>query len=306
MDIGNLTEGIVADLSSKNESDPKDYDKGEYRYCGKCGKPNARIKRNSLGEKLYFDIPCDCKRAELESKPRKQKSTEEMTAEWKRKQAEYEAKAERERQEQTEKRRDRAFSDVRLKQWTFDADDNANAHISSVARKYVENFYTMEQRGKGLLLYGGVGTGKTYIAACIINALVEQGITCKLTNFSRLANEWMAREFNEKQNFVDGLNTYDLLVIDDLGSERSSEFMNELVYSVIDTRHKSGKPMIVTTNLSGDDLKHPKDVTAERVYSRLFEMCIPIEVKGADRRKLKLRDADKDLKELLGLTDGKV
>ena len=80
--------------------------------------------------------------------------------------------------------------------------------------------------------------------------------------------------------------------------------VNELVYSVIDTRHKSGKPMIVTTNLSGDDLKHPKDVTAERVYSRLFEMCIPIEVKGADRRKLKLRDADKDLKELLGLSNG--
>lgn len=308
MDIGNLTEGIVADLSSKNESDPQDYDKGEYRYCGKCGKPKARIRRNSRGEKLYLDIgmSCGCKSDFVPEPSKPQKSMEEIQAEWQKRQEEQREREEREKKEQTEKRRDRAFSDVRLKQWTFESDDNANAHISSVARKYVENYYTMEQRGKGLLLYGGVGTGKTYIAACIINALVEQGITCKLTNFSRLANEWMAREFNEKQNFVDGLNTYDLLVIDDLGSERSSEFMNELVYSVIDTRHKSGKPMIVTTNLSGDDLKHPKDVTAERVYSRLFEMCIPIEVKGADRRKLKLRDADKDLKELLGLTDGKV
>ena len=306
MDIGNLTEGIIADLSNKDEGDPQDYDKGDYRYCGKCGKPNARIKRNSRGEKLYFSFGCGCKRADTpESPPRKEKSMAEIQAEWKKKQEEYEARAEQERREQTEKRRDRAFSDIRLKKWTFESDDNANPHISSVAKKYVENYYTMEQRNKGLLLYGGVGTGKTYIAACIINALVEKGVSCKLTNFSRLANEGMAREFTEKQNFVDGLNTYDLIVIDDLGSERSSDFMNELVYSVIDSRHKSGKPMIVTTNLSGDNLKHPKDVTAERVYSRLFEMCIPVEVKGADRRKLKLRDADKDLKELLGLTDGK-
>lgn len=302
MDIGNLTEGIIADLSNKGEDDPQDYDKGEYRYCGKCGQPKARIRRNSRGEKLYLNIgmSCGCK-SDFVPKPERKIEPINWEEEF-RKREEQEAE---ERKIQAEKRRDRAFSDIRLKKWTFESDDNANPHITSVAKKYVENYYTMEQRGKGLLLYGGVGTGKTYIVACIINALVEQGVNCKLTNFSRLANEWMAREFTEKQNFVDGLNTYGLLVIDDLGSERSSEFMNELIYSVIDTRHKSGKPMIVTTNLSGDDLKHPKDVTAERVYSRLFEMCIPVEVKGADRRKLKLRDADKDLKELLGLTDGK-
>lgn len=304
MDIGNLIDNTMAAVAEQKSDDPQDYDKGEYRYCGKCGKPKARIKRNSLGEKLYFNMPCGCNKGNSEpSKPKEWKFDKEA---WEREQKERDAKAEQERKEHAEKLRNRAFADVRLKQWTFENDDNANAHISSVAQKYVENFWTMRQRGKGLLLYGGVGTGKTYIAACIINALVEQGTSCKLTNFSRLANEWMAREFTEKQNFVDGLNTYDLLVIDDLGSERSTDFMNELVYSVIDTRHKSGKPLIVTTNLSGDDLKHPNDVTAERVYSRLFEMCIPVEVKGADRRKLKLRDADKDLKELLGLTDGKV
>ena len=306
MDIGNLIDNTMAAVAEQKSDDPQDYDKGEYRYCGKCGKPKARIRRNSRGEKLYltYGIWCDCNRSK--SQPLEKREFKFDKEAWEKEQREREEKEEQERKKLAEKLRDRAFSDVRLKKWTFDSDDNANAHISSVARKYVENYYTMEQRSKGLLLYGGVGTGKTYIAACIINALVGQGVTCKLTNFSRLANEWMAREFTEKQNFVDGLNTYGLLVIDDLGSERSSEFMNELVYSVIDTRHKSGKPMIVTTNLSGDDLKHPKDVTAERVYSRLFEMCIPIEVKGADRRKLKLRDADKDLKELLGLTDGQV
>lgn len=302
MDIGELANNIMANVAEQSNDDPKDYDEGEYRLCGKCGKPKARIRRNSRGEKLYLDIgmACDCNKGKT-VQPKEFKFDAE---EWKRKQQEQKEKEERERKEYAEKLRDRAFSDVRLKKWTFGADDHANSQISSVAQKYVDNFYEMQQRGKGLLLYGGVGTGKTYIAACIINALVEQGVICKLTNFSRLANEWMAREFTEKQNFVDGLNTYNLLVVDDLGSERSTDFMNELVYSVIDTRHKAGKPMIVTTNLSGEDLKHPKDITAERVYSRLFEMCIPVEVKGADRRKLKLRDADKDLKEMLGLLDG--
>lgn len=300
MDIGNLTKDIMVGLTD-TEGNISDYEVGNLRYCGKCGKPNARIKRNGSGDKLYFDMMCDCDKAKAEKERASRPPIDQEAVNRKRREEE-----DREKKIQTEKRRNRAFTDVRLKKWTFDSDDNANAHITSVAKKYVENFYTMEKRGKGLLLYGGVGTGKTYIAACIINALVEQGVTCKLTNFSRLANEWMAREFNEKQNFIDGLNTYELLVIDDLGSERSSDFMNELVYSVIDTRHKSGKPMIVTTNLSGDDLKHPKDVTSERVFSRLFEMCIPVEVKGQDRRKLKLRDADKDLKELLGLTDGQV
>lgn len=301
MDIGSLIENTMTNLAEEKTDDPQDYDKGEFRYCGKCGKPNARIRRNSRGEKLYLTMGmyCGCK---SDSAPKPEKKVEPIDwAEEFRKREEEEAK---ERKIEAEKRRNRAFSDVRLKQWTFENDDNANSHITSVAKKYAENFYAMEQRGKGLLLYGGVGTGKTYIAACIINELVEMGISCKLTNFSRLANEWMARDFSEKQNFVDGLNTYGLLVIDDLGSERSSEFMNELIYSVIDTRHKSGKPLIVTTNLSGDDLKHPKDIHSERVFSRLFEMCIPVEVKGADRRKLKLRDADKDLKEMLGLLDG--
>ena len=302
MDIGNLTEGIMANLAEPKQSDPQDYDKGEYRYCGKCGKPKARIRRNSRGEKLYLDIgmACGCFKGET-VQPKELKFDKE---EWERKQREQKEKEEQERKEYTEKLRNRAFSDVRLKGWTFENDDRSNPHISSVAKKYVQHFFDMQQRGKGLLLYGGVGTGKTYIAACIVNALVEHGTSCKLTNFSRLANEWMAREFTEKQNFLDGLNTYDLLVIDDLGSERSTDFMNELIYSVIDTRHKSGKPLIVTTNLSGDNLKHPADIHSERVFSRLFEMCIPIEVKGTDRRKLKLRDADKDLKEMLGLTNG--
>lgn len=305
MDIGNLTEGIIADLSEHKSEEPKDYEKGEFLYCGKCDQPKARIKRNSQGKRLYLDIgmACGCnKGVAVKAKPKEVKFDKEA---WDAKEKADQERYEREHKEAIEKRRGRAFSDSRLKQWTFENDDNANPYITSVAKKYVEHYATMWQRGKGLLLYGGVGTGKSYIAACIVNALVEDGHSCKFTNFSRLSNELMACEFNERQNFINGLNTYDLLVIDDFGAERGTEFMNEVVFSIIDARQTSGKPMVVTTNLTGENLKHPADLTAERIYSRLFEMCIPIEVKGTDRRKLKLRDENADLKELLGIADGK-
>lgn len=303
MDISELAEKTMADVSVKASGE--DYEEDGYLYCGKCKEKKAQIKRNSYGEKLYLDygFRCACERGK-HSKA-KDKEPQFDIEDWNRRQREAEERREREEREATEKRRDRAFSDIRLKKWTFDEDDNANEYITSVAKKYVEHFYTMKFRGKGLLFFGGVGTGKTFIAACIVNALVDKGISCKFTNFSRLANDILAQDFADKQRYIDSLNKYDLLVIDDFGSERSTEFMEEVVYSVVDARHKAGLPLIATTNLTGDNLKHPKDVHAERVYSRLFEMCIPVEVKGSDRRKLKLRDADKDLKELLGVTNGK-
>lgn len=297
MNIGEITDGVVSRLSDM-KVEPGDYERDGSLFCGKCGELKANIKRNSLGEKLYLWKWCDCERAKCEES--EQELQQRILSE-----ANRAAEQERQRRlSHIQSLREKAFSDVRLRQWTFENDDNANELISSVARKYVEHFSPMKERGKGLLLYGGVGTGKTYIAACIANALVDDEVSCRMTNFSRLANEWMARDFEEKQRFLNSLNSYDLLVIDDLGSERSTEFMNEVVYSVIDARHKSRRPMIVTTNLSGDNLKHPADLHSERIFSRLFEMCIPVEVKGQDRRKLQLRDSDKDLKAMLGLIDG--
>lgn len=299
MDISNITGEILQDISaSLNE----DYEKDGYLICGKCGKRKGKLSQNSKGEKLTLPIgkecTCDVKRLTPEEE-------EEI-----RKEQEAKRKAEMERRAKEEKEarlvridlnRRKAFDDVRLRQWTFENDDKANEAISSVAQKYADNFYTMLGRGKGLLLYGGVGTGKSFIAACIVNEVLKQEYSCRFTNFSRLANMLLGCEFGEKQEYLDSLQRYQLLVIDDLGSERGTEFMNEVVYSVIDARQVSQLPLIVTTNLTGDELKHPKDIHSERVFSRLFEMCIPVEVKGKDRRKLKLRDSDKDLKEMLGL-----
>ena len=299
MNLGEVTGSILQDLEPKGKGD---YEENGYLICGKCGKTKGKVSHNSKGEKLILragkECTCDIKVLTPEEEEVKLAEQAERAR----------AFADKRQREATEARlvridqyRNNAFDDVRMKSWTFENDDKANTEISSIAERYADYFNTMLGRGKGLLLYGGVGTGKSYIAACIVNKIVSNDIPCRFTNFSRLAYELMGCEFGEKKEYLDSLRRYKLLVIDDLGTERGTEFMNEVVFSVIDARQISQLPLIVTTNLTGDELKHPKNIHSERIFSRLFEMCIPVEVKGKDRRKLKLRDADKDLKELLGM-----
>ena len=121
-----------------------------------------------------------------------------------------------------------------------------------------------------------------------------------MTNFSRLVNTIQSMR-EGKQEYLDSLNDYDLLVIDDLSSERDTEFMNEIVMNVIDSRYRSGLPLIITTNITADELKNPSDIRKERIYSRLMQMCFPIEVSGKDRRKSILRQDFGEYKDLLGI-----
>lgn len=158
----------------------------------------------------------------------------------------------------------------------------------------------MRKAGKGLLFYGGVGTGKTFAAACIANALIDQGKPCLVTNFARLVGT-IGGMYDGRQEYIDGLDRFELLVIDDLASERDTEYMGEIVHNVIDARYRSGKPLIVTTNLTLAELGNPTDVRRQRVYSRVLEMCFPVEVSGGDRRRERFSDNTEEMAKLLGL-----
>ena len=109
--------------------------------------------------------------------------------------------------------------------------------------------------------------------------------------------------YEGKQNYIDNLNNFDLLVIDDLASERDTEYMGEIVQNIIDSRYRAGLPLIITTNLTSEELKKPLEIRKKRIYSRLFEMCYPIEVKGKDRRKQKLREEFGEIGEILGMNE---
>ena len=248
--------------------------------CGKCHTRKETIIVLANGKQLKPRCVCKCEQERMQEEEDNRKAKELA--------------------DKVKELRKMGFPDAEMSRFTFENDDRSNEYISDVAKRYADNFTTMYSKHKGLLLFGTVGTGKTYIAACIANALIDRGYTCLVTNFARLTNT-INGMYDGKQEYIYGLDRFSLLVIDDLASERDTEYMNEIVTNIIDARYRSGKPMIVTTNLTSEELKNPRDVRKQRIYSRLMEMCIPLEVKGTDRRKKKLIDEKNEFDELLGL-----
>lgn len=102
-----------------------------------------------------------------------------------------------------------------------------------------------------------------------------------MTNFNTILNDLFETEF--KTEYIRALAGYELLIIDDLGAERSSEYSLENVFSVIDRRYRSRRPLIVTTNLPLPRIKTETDIEKRRIYDRILEMCIPLKVDGESR-----------------------
>ena len=105
-----------------------------------------------------------------------------------------------------------------------------------------------------------------------------------MTNFAKLLNALSGMYTDDRNAYIDSLNRYSLLIIDDLGVERSSTFAQEQVFHVIDSRYRSGKPLIVTTNLTLDELKHTEDTAKRRIYDRILERCVPIRINNLNIR----------------------
>lgn len=187
-----------------------------------------------------------------------------------------------------------------MKGWTFENDDKADLRLSTAATNFSERFRTFYTEGKGLLLFGTVGTGKSYAAACIANRIIENGYSAKMTNFATIIND-LQNISRDKNEYIRDLNRCDLLILDDLGAERQSQFAQEIVFSVIDSRYSAKLPLIVTTNLTGEELKNPADAQAGRIYDRILQRCFPLEVNGKSRRKQGLKTSYSKTKALLGI-----
>lgn len=202
----------------------------------------------------------------------------------------------------TKEYRKTGFPESDMQNWTFENDDMANERITKAMRNYVDNFAELRKHGKGLLLYGSIGKGKTYAACEVANALIDKGYPVLVTNFARLTNTIQGK-FEGKQEYIDSLNQFQLLVIDDLGAERKSEYMQEIVYNIIDSRYRAGLPFIITTNMTIEEIKTPTDIGNARIYDRIIERCFPIEVNGKNRRRKKVIAEYDEMKKLLGLDE---
>lgn len=248
--------------------------------CGKCHTPKECTLTKSDGTARTVHCACECSVAQNAK--------------------EAEEKRKRDRLQYLDSMRRTGFPDAEMREWTFAKSDHTDQKNENIARRYVANFDAMRSQGTGLLLCGSVGTGKSFLAAAIANELISQGTPCLMTNFSRIISR-ISEKFGGDQKYLDDLNRFDLLIIDDLGSERDTEFTWEKVMNVVDARYRAGLPLIITTNLTLKDLADPSDIRRQRVFSRLKEMCVFLEVNGADRRNKKMRDKMESAKLLLGL-----
>ena len=249
-------------------------------YCGKCQTPKEAFfaKGLVLMGKNKHPVECACHKAE-----REQQET---------------AIKERKHLDLVRRLKAEGFSDSAMLNWTFE-NDNGRSPQMHHAHRYVEQWQTMRSENIGLLLWGGVGTGKSFLAGCIANALMEQEVPVRMTNFAHVLNE-LNNSFSGRNEVVDRLCRYPLLIIDDFGMERSTEYALEQIYNIVDSRYRSRKSLIVTTNLTLDEIRHPQDTAHARIYDRLLEMCVPISCIGVSFRKENAQEKLERLKLLIG------
>lgn len=279
LDIAGALESVIANSAAEVAEGDWVGEDG-FVHCKMCGEPKE-MEITVLDVKT-IKVRRDC--ACMRSKREKEKAEEER----------------REAAIVAERRKRDCFYDLTMAGFTFANDDGKDPKASKACMRYVEQFEEFRKDAKGLLFYGSVGTGKTYLAAAIANALIDKGYRVRFTSFARLGNQ-IQGTYSGKQELIDGLKYYDLVVLDDLGAERKTDTMNEHVYQIVNTLYQSGTPALYTTNLPMSELKNPGNSGLQRVYDRILERCFPLETNGENRRLGKAIDDYSKMKDMLGL-----
>jgi DNA replication protein DnaC len=153
-------------------------------------------------------------------------------------------------------------------------------------RRYVEAVEGNLDGGRGLWFTGDVGTGKTTLAMLVSRAALDAGRSVAIYSLPRLLAE-IRKTFDEDADrsylgLLERLTSVDLLHIDDVGAERTSEWVLEQLYAIVNARYEDERAMVITTNLDHAELR---DQIGERTVSRLIEICgDPLPLYGHDRR----------------------
>lgn len=161
---------------------------------------------------------------------------------------------------------------------SFAEDDGTNPSVQAV-KDYADGFKDLARDGGGLLLYGITGSGKTWACECMMNDLIGKGISVLMQNVPE-----MVQKADIDGKWLDQAKACKLLILDDLGAERATSYAREIVYSAVNSRYAAGKPVVVTTNLSLEQMVNAEDVESQRIYGRILEKCIPVDFGSKNRR----------------------
>jgi DNA replication protein DnaC len=271
---------MLAQRSAKLPINDTDYIKDGILYCGKCNTPKqANIP---LDNGSFFRPRCLCK---CETEQRDKKNTE------------FKLRLKREKSERVF----RTYITLGLQDQdamtdSFDKDKKPTDKKSLLFRRYCEKWQQVKDKNTGLIIFGDVGTGKTFYANCIANEIRNKYGELCLTITTKMLT---GISTFDKMDIIRRIIAVDLLVIDDLGAERDSEYAQEIICDLMDERDKTDRPTIITTNLSYQDLKLPQSIQQQRIYDRVLKMCSPVEMSGkSEREKIAAQKKD-ELKNII-------
>ena len=156
--------------------------------------------------------------------------------------------------------------------------------IVSATRRFAADIDDQLDAGRGLWFMGPVGTGKTTLAMLVSQAAIKAGRSVAIYSLPRLLNEIRDTHRAERSHvaLLDRLTAVDLLHIDDVGAERTTDWVLEELYSIVNGRYEDQRSMVITTNI--DNREALCDQITPRTVSRLTEMCDELPVLGHDRR----------------------
>lgn len=180
-----------------------------------------------------------------------------------------------------EKLRKESNLGIRFKRRTFETfDKSRDERAYERCLEYSEHYKDTERNS--LLIVGGYGSGKTHLAAAVSNRLLDSGVPVLFDTFSGHLNK-LKLEFNGGRSvYLEQMKTIDMLVLDDVGKEKQSEWSQSIMFDVINYRYEHLLPIIMTTNLTNKSLG---EYLGGAVWSRVCEMCIGVRTTSDDYRR---------------------
>jgi len=264
-------------------------------HCQFCGRPLYMVQLELKGAKGWIAVgepyveECDCEEAQRIRKEDDKKRLLKAIAEQKRTKIQYLLK--------------KSGLGKRFQERTFAKWDKSLGPLAKVAYDkawhYAKNWWDNYKAGRGLYIHGPYGTGKTHLAAAIVNYVIQTYEVPVLFGtltvlFQHMKDAIVMGDSYRLEKERETLYTVDLLVIDDLGKERPTDWVVEELFNLINYRYEHMKPIIITSNYNPDELKQrynkasrdygEKDI-GSAIISRLKEMCDTLPLFGEDYRK---------------------
>ena len=242
-------DNIINSIAEKNADNAKKCDYTNEMgllVCGKCHQPKQCFVEFPTGSGNMRKFPIICRCDEEEERAFREKQSRQAY------------------QDRIKELRRQGLTDKAYEKNTFENDDNRNASMSELCRKYVAHWSEMQESNTGILFYGNTGGGKSFYSCCIANALIEKGVKVIVTRLSDLV-----RNRTDKNSIDIELKQFDLVVLDDIGVENATQ----TAFNIIDDIYRANIPLIVTTNLAPSELKAPDSLEKQRIYDRVIERC---------------------------------